>query len=185
MRFSWLLSRLAAPLAVVAAVVVAIGILVAFEPATRNLVGQDDWCNTCHLKADYDPTAKMSWTSVHPATPDGGQARCVDCHLPEGLAASVYVYTHILSLTDLFGRARDREAEKRGPWVEPVAKLAYRVRDRLMEYDSITCRSCHIESEIKPKQRRGQKAHERALKKEQTCIECHDNFVHREVPSRT
>ena len=35
---------------------------------------------------------------------------------------------------------------------------------------------------IKPKRRRGQRAHANALKNKETCNECHDNLVHREVP---
>ncbi len=185
MRLPRLLTRHVAAIAVVVGAVAAIGIVAAFQPVTRNIVSRDAWCTTCHLRSDYDPSAKTPWTSAHPATPEGGQARCVDCHLPKGLAASAYAYTHFLTLTDLFGHTRDREAERRGPWIEPVAKRAYRMRDRLMEYDSITCRSCHIESEIKPKRKRGQRAHERALENKETCIECHDNLVHREVPLRT
>ena len=54
----------------------------------------------------------------------------------------------------------------------------------MFEYDSVTCRTCHIESEIKPKRKRGQKAHDLALEKKQTCIECHTNLVHRQVGAR-
>ncbi len=50
--------------------------------------------------------------------------------------------------------------------------------------DSNTCRTCHIETEIKVKRKRGQNAHKRALKRGQTCMECHNNLVHREVPIR-
>jgi nitrate/TMAO reductase-like tetraheme cytochrome c subunit len=58
------------------------------------------------------------------------------------------------------------------------------MRDRLFESDSVTCRSCHIESEIKPKRKRGQKAHAKALENKDTCIECHDNLVHRYIDVR-
>ena len=39
-------------------------------------------------------------------------------------------------------------------------------------------------AEIKPKQPRGQKAHEDAIRDEQTCLECHANLVHRYVEVR-
>lgn len=64
------------------------------------------------------------------------------------------------------------------------AARAYRVRDRLMEYDSAPCRTCHIEEEIIPKEPRGQKAHEDALRDKDTCVECHNNVVHRYVEVR-
>ncbi len=190
MPFSRKFSRRAAIVAVVGAVVVVGVAVAAFQPVTHGFVAQDAVCIFCHEEAEYDAASKVLWnavrpiTRVHPATPEGGQARCADCHLPEGLLASAYAYTHFLTITDLFGDVRDRAAERRGPWVPPAAKRAYRVRDGLMESDSATCRTCHIESEIKPKRKRGQKAHANALKNQETCIECHDNLVHREVPPR-
>ena len=87
-------------------------------------------------------------------------------------------------MTDLFGHPRDRASERAGDWIPAAAARAYRVRDRLFEYDSETCRSCHIESEIKPKRKRGQKAHKNALENKETCVECHDNLVHRQVDLR-
>lgn len=188
MPFSRKFSRRAAIVAVVGAAVVVAGALVGFQPVTRGFGAQDAVCAFCHEDSEYDAASKVLWdgvrpiTRVHPATPQGGQAGCADCHLPEGLLASAYAYTHFLTITDLFGRVRDHEAERRGPWVPPAAKRAYRVRDGLLEYDSATCRTCHVESEIEPKRKRGQKAHANALKNKETCIECHDNLVHREVP---
>ncbi len=41
----------------------------------------------------------------------------------------------------------------------------------------------HLEV-IKPKRRRGQRAHANALKNKEICNDCHDNLVHREVPPR-
>jgi nitrate/TMAO reductase-like tetraheme cytochrome c subunit len=84
----------------------------------------------------------------------------------------------------LFGHFRDRDAERAGDWIPPRAATAYRVRDRMYEYDSVTCRTCHIEAEIKPQRVRGINAHELALKEQKTCIECHDNLVHRRVEVR-
>jgi nitrate/TMAO reductase-like tetraheme cytochrome c subunit len=188
--FSRKFSRRVAIVAVVGAAVVAAGALAAFQPVTRGLVAQDAVCFFCHEEPEYNAASKVLWngvrpiTRVHPATPEGGQAGCADCHLPEGLLASAYVYTHILTFTDLFGHFPDYETVRQGPWVAPAAKRAYRVRDGLMESDSVTCRVCHIETEIKPKRKRGQKAHANALKNKETCIECHDHLVHREVPPR-
>lgn len=173
--------------AIIAGTVVAvalIGWLFAYEPVTRNLIAQDDVCTYCHLEREYVPTVRMSWTKPHPATPEGGQARCVDCHLPEGFWPTTFAYFHFASFTDLLGGLRDIQTERTGDWIPPRAKTAYRVRDGLFADDSITCRGCHIESEIKPKRKRGKNAHKLALKEKQTCIECHYNLVHRNVDLR-
>ncbi len=179
-------SRRFVVIAVTILVVVAIVWWFAYEPVTRNLVASEAVCSYCHVEQEYVPAARMSYSSAHPVEPEQGEqaAVCADCHVPEGFLGSSFVYTHILSATDLFGHFRDRESERAGDWIPAAAARAYRVRDRLFEYDSVTCRSCHIESEIKPKRKRGQKAHKNALENKETCIECHDNLVHRQVDVR-
>ena len=186
MSFLPIFSRRFAVVAGTIFAVAVIGGLLAYEPVTRNLVAAEPVCTYCHLQQEYVPTARLSFSSAHPAEPKEGEqvAQCVDCHLPEGFVMATFAYTHYLSITDLFGHTRDRESERAGDWIPAAAARAYRVRDRLFEYDSETCRSCHIESEIKPKRKRGQKAHKNALENKETCIECHDNMVHRQVDLR-
>ncbi len=186
MRISELFGRRAALLFGTFVVVSVAGLLFAYEPVTRNLAASEFVCSYCHLEREYVPAARLSFSKPHPATLKAGEeeARCVDCHLPEGFWATTFAYTHFASATDLFGHFRDRASERAGDWIPPSAARAYRMRDRLFEYDSVTCRSCHIESEIKPKRKRGQKAHAKALENKETCIECHDNLVHRYVEVR-
>ena len=164
-----------------------IGWCFAFEPVTRNVIAKDQLCIYCHLEREYLHSARLSFTKQHPAKPKEGQriARCVDCHLPKGFWASAFAYTHFASATDLYGHFRDRVGERAGDWIPLSAARAYRVRDRLMEYDSVTCRTCHVMAEIKPKEPRGQKAHEDAVRDNDTCIKCHTNVVHRYVEVRT
>ena len=181
------------------AAVAALPFAVAFEPVTRSVVASQFVCFGCHFDSEYDHLVAGSPSKRHPATPEGGDARCVDCHVPEGWADSAFVYTHYFDGTDLFGHPRDQKfleildpnwrertpnPERFPAAVTPIAKKAYRVRDRLLEYDSITCRSCHIEAEIKVKRKRGRRAHANALKNKETCILCHYNLVHREVDVR-
>ena len=155
MRISELFGRRAALLFGAFVVVSATGFLFAYEPVTRNLVASEPVCSYCHLEREYVPAARLSFSRWHSAAPEEGgeEVRCVDCHLPEGFWATTFAYSHFLSVTDLFGHFRDRASERAGEWIPPSAARAYRVRDRLLEYDSVTCRSCHIESEIKPKRK--------------------------------
>lgn len=163
-----------------------IGVLFAFEPVTRTYVASEYVCSYCHLEREYDYKIRLPYSKPHPAELQAGekQAECVDCHLPKGFWGTTFTYTHYLSATDLFGHFRDRASERAGNWIPLSAARTARVRDRLFEYDSVTCRSCHIESEIKPKRSRGKKAHANALESGETCIECHDNMVHRYVEVR-
>jgi len=183
-RFTQFASRRVVIIAAAVVVIAVIGWLFAYQPVTRNLIAQDSLCTYCHLEREYVPTVRMSWTRPHPATKEGGQARCVDCHLPEGFWPTTFAYFHFVSFTDLFGGLRNIQTERAGRWTPPRAKTAYRVRDGLFANDSKTCRTCHIESEMKPKRARGRNAHKLALKEKQTCIECHYNLVHRRVEPR-
>jgi len=162
------------------------GWAIAYEPVTRNLIAQDALCNYCHLPWEFNSDARLTATKPHQATSEDkqSQARCVDCHLPEGWWNTTYAYTHFLSFTDLFGHLRDLDAERAGDWIPPRAATAYRVRDRLYEYNGATCRTCHVEAEIKFTRARGVNAHKLAIKEEKTCIECHNNLVHRPVDVR-
>jgi len=186
MRISELFGHRVALLFFAVAMAALIGWLFAYEPVTRNLVASEFVCSYCHIEREYVPAARLSFSKPHPATLKDGEeeARCVDCHLPEGFWATTFAYTHFASATDLFGHFRDRPSERAGDWIPPSAARAYRMRDRLFESDSVTCRTCHIESEIKPKRKRGQKAHAKALENKETCVECHDNLVHRYVEVR-
>ena len=163
-----------------------IGAAVAYEPVTRTLVAQDALCNYCHLEWEFNPDVRLTASRPHQSTPDDkqSQASCVDCHLPKGWWNTTYAYTHFLSITDLFGHFRDLDAERAGDWIPPRAATAYRVRDRLYEYDGETCRDCHVEGEIKFTRARGENAHKLAVKDNKTCIECHNNLVHRPVDVR-
>ncbi len=157
-----------------------------FETFTRNVIAQDALCNYCHLPQEYNPDVRLTATKSHASEdePVKTQARCVDCHLPPGLLNTTYAYTHFFSFTDLYGHLRDLESERAGDWIPPRAATAYRVRDRMFEYDGDTCRTCHVESEIKFKRERGVNAHKLALEESSTCIECHNNLVHRPVDAR-
>ncbi len=165
-------------------VLVVVGAAVAFEPLTHALAAHQFVCFGCHQATEYDPAEPGSPSRVHPATTEGGATACAQCHLPPGWRNAAFVYAHYVIGTDFFGHVRDHKAERHGAAVTPIAFKAYNVRDRLLEYDSSPCRTCHIEEEIKPKRKRGQKAHARALEEHETCIACHYNLVHREVDPR-
>lgn len=193
MAFAWTRNRVigAGVLSVLVIVIVA-----AFEPVTRKVVGVQGVCVYCHVAQEYAAEVRLSYSKHHPEKKiaeekteddqlaEAEQAQCIECHLPEGFFASFFAYTHFLSLTDLFGHFRHRTAERAGVWLPPRQAAAYRVRDRLFEYNSSTCRICHIEAEIKPKRERGINAHKKALEDKMTCIECHYNEKHRSVEVR-
>jgi cytochrome c-type protein NapC len=172
---------------IILTVLVLLGLFI-LQPVTRELIAQDGLCSYCHVATEYRPEAYLSYSKFHPPQKienyQNKQARCIDCHLLEGYLSSLAAYTHFISLTDLFGHFRYRTSERSGAWMPPRQVAAYRVRDRLFEYDSETCRTCHIEEQIEPKRERGKNAHKKALEEKKTCIECHYNEKHRKVDLR-
>jgi nitrate/TMAO reductase-like tetraheme cytochrome c subunit len=153
--------------------------LVGYKPVTRNFASQDAVCIYCHIDRQQTVAMLPKQDIPHPQTVDGPPATCVDCHLPDGFISATYAYMHFASFTDLFGYSRDRVLERSGDWIPPRAAMAHRVRERLYESDSVTCRSCHIQDDIKPESKRGKQAHRKAKTTGQTCIECHYNMAHR------
>ena len=170
------------------ALLLAAALLFLLEPVTRNFVARDGLCAYCHVATEYQPDAHLAYSAFHPTAKTENyrdkQARCADCHLRRGFVGAISAYGHFASLTDLFGHFRHRTRERAGEWQPPRQVAAYRVRDRLFEYDSETCRGCHVEEEIEPKRARGKNAHKEALAEKKTCIECHYNEKHRAVDLR-
>ena len=164
-------------------VILLIAVAIVYEPVTRKFVGQDATCNYCHLPWEFNPGYRLSATKAHGSKEDpvNTQPTCVECHAPEGWWNATYIYLHIFSFTDLFGYMRDRDTERAGDWIPPRAATSYRVRDRLYQYDGVTCRSCHSETDEKWLK---EKKHKKVVSKEATCIECHMNLVHRPVDER-
>ena len=160
--------------------VVIVGAALAIGPLTRKYVATDKWCLDCHLPVD--PT--LDFSRDHPAGADQPPATCAQCHTLPGAIGAIYTYAHQAYLTDLYGTYRGPGVNRGGKWIAPVARRAYRSRDGMRATDSAGCRSCHIEAEIKPKKKRGQRAHDEALEKKLTCINCHYNLVHRAIDPR-
>jgi len=173
--------RVSVALIAVGVVIIGVGTALAIGPITRNIIAQDGLCLTCH--APTDPSLEVS--ARHPADTDKPAAACAACHIRPGFAGAMYAFGHLTNLTDFYGRFRsaytDRPGEK---WIAPLARRAYRTRDGMRAANTAACRSCHIEADIKPKKKRGQRAHAEALEEKLSCINCHYNLVHREVDPR-
>ena len=174
--------------AITITVVTLLGVIFGFQPVTHNLIATDEMCIYCHKwSGPGEYSLDYGHTTYKPhgvdKLEDQPQAYCADCHMEKDTLSSVYFYTHFLSMTDLFGNGRDREAERAGDWIPPGKARADRVLAKLIELDSATCRSCHIESEIEPQRARGRKAHEDAQETGETCVSCHNNIFHRKFPA--
>jgi nitrate/TMAO reductase-like tetraheme cytochrome c subunit len=135
------------------------------------------FCIGCHSMGAY--VYEEFKQSKHYTTPSGVRPECGDCHVSRRFWPAVW--DHITGTHDLI-------SEFTHDWTKPEvfndrrAKMAEKVRLHLIDTDSHTCRRCHVMEAIKPSRKRGERAHEQAKKEGKTCIACHYNLVHKEVP---
>ncbi len=136
-----------------------------------------EFCISCHSMRShvYEEFKK----SKHYQTATGVRPQCGSCHVSKRFWPAVY--DHAVGTHDLI-------SEFTKDWKSPElfeanrARMAEKVRLKMLAEDSATCRTCHDMAAIKPQRVRGQRAHEAALKEGKTCIACHYNLVHKEVP---
>ena len=147
------------------------------------LTSTDAFCsNSCHMMTDYVAYEPSYVNSPHRTTYTGIQAGCADCHIPDGLLAATWTHT-ISGIKDTWSLlANDFSTKEK--WNKHRAKMAYQVRDRMLENDSENCRSCHEQDALKPKRARGVRRHELAQQNNVTCIACHYNLVHEQIAPR-
>ena len=136
-----------------------------------------EFCISCHsMRAHVYEEFKQS---KHYQTATGVRPECGSCHVSKRFWPAVY--DHATGTHDLI-------SEFSKDWKSPEffeknrARMAEKVRLKMLAEDSATCRTCHQMDAIKPQRARGQRAHEAAKKEGKTCIACHYNLVHKEVP---
>ena len=138
----------------------------------------DAFCaDTCHVMTAT--VVRELREAKHWTTPTGVRATCSDCHVSERLTPAMW--DHFIGTGELFAflfeGVRTVEA-----FEERRATAADRVRFRMLADDSKNCRSCHVMEAIQPERKRGQRQHEDARENGITCIACHYNLVHNDVP---
>jgi len=158
----------------------AVGVL-AGAPITDSVdryFSSNEFCaNTCHVMTAT--VAEELKGSKHWTTPTGVRPGCGDCHVSEGLAAAYW--DHIVGTGELYAFVFEgvRTVES---FEERRAAAADRVRFEMLANDSKNCRTCHVMEAIQPERIRGQRQHQEARDKGITCIVCHYNLVHKDVP---
>lgn len=136
------------------------------------------FCTTCH---SMELAAEPYRESVHYMPTSGVRASCGDCHVSPGVFAATW--DHFIGGKDLirqlFGANYD------DPVINALhaPEAAFAAREWFRKRDSETCRRCHVQEAIV-----GKRADTLAIHQEETegktCVDCHINLVHREVPER-
>lgn len=132
------------------------------------------FCTSCHSMDSPDKELRRSkhWGIL------GVNPECKDCHLhPEplrrakshivdGMRGFIGEFTHDLSTEEKFDVYRP--------------EFAHTARVHLKEWNGSTCRRCHKDS--RPDTKEGIASHNRMKSEDVTCIDCHQNLVHKKVP---
>ncbi len=138
----------------------------------------EKFCISCHEMRDY--VYKEYKNSIHYNNRSGVRAVCADCHVPKEwihkigrkIMATNELYHKIMGTIDTKEKFEKRRL-----------KLAKSVWKTMKETDSRECRNCHDLKymDVTKQERRSRKRHRTAIKKNQTCIDCHKGIAH-ELP---
>jgi len=143
---------------------------------SMELSNTETFCISCHemeqnVFREYQQTA-------HYTNPTGVRATCPDCHVPKEwfhkvvrkVRATAELYHHFMGTVST---AEKFDAKR--------LVLAKSVWNTMKSTDSRECRNCHNFEymDFSTQEPRSSKAHEEALTKGGTCIDCHKGIAHR------
>lgn len=136
----------------------------------------DAFCTGCHSMS-Y-PAAELRKSTHYGVV--GADPGCKDCHIPQGLANFPRaVAAHLVDGTRELVLHFRRDYSDIGKFNANRLAMAHYARMRLKEWDSVTCRACHREP--RPPGKTARADHEKMKHGRATCIDCHQNLVHKEV----
>jgi cytochrome c-type protein NapC len=140
-------------------------------------ISSTSFCVSCHSMSYPEKELKKS---SHYRGAMGAQVECKDCHLPQGLANfPLTVVTHVLDGTRAIYHELIDDYSTKKKFNKHRLRMAHKARMILKGWDSLTCRSCHKNPRGAGKS--AKKAHKKMAAEGATCIDCHQNLVHKEA----
>lgn len=132
------------------------------------------FCLSCHsMSYVHEELEKSSHYGALGADPE-----CQDCHLPPQFLKRVE--SHVVDgIRALIGELRHDLSTKEG-FDEFRAEYAHNARINIRKWDSSPCRTCH--KAVKPSSDEAAREHKKMETENKSCIDCHQNLVHEEVP---
>ena len=136
------------------------------------------FCTSCHSMTYVEEEYQKS---VHYNPVSGVRAECGDCHVSAGVFAATW--DHIKGGKDLWKQLFGANYDDPVVNALHLPEAAFATRQWFRETGSATCQRCHVLGAIQ-----GKRADTAAIHREETqgksCIDCHENLVHRPVPSQ-
>jgi len=152
-------------------------VLVAVVFGGEAALSTEEFCTSCHSMT-Y-PQTELKQSTHYGAL--GVNPSCKDCHIPQGIENF-----HLAVATHAIDGARELYLELVNDYStlekfnERRLEMAHDARMNLKKWDSITCRTCH--KKPAPPGESAQAEHKKMETEGATCIDCHQNLVHEEVP---
>jgi len=152
-------------------------LLMVFLLEFDHYASSNEFCTSCHSMT-YAQAAYQQSVHYHPVS--GVRAECGDCHVSVGVFAATW--DHIKGGKDLWKQLFGADYDDPVVNALHLPGAAFATRQWFRETGSATCQRCHVLEAIQ-----GQRADTAAIHREETqgktCIDCHQNLVHRQVPS--
>ena len=138
----------------------------------------NEFCTSCHSMTYVEEEYQKS---VHYNPVSGVRAGCGDCHVSAGVFAATW--DHIKGGKDLWKQLFGANYDDPVVNALHLPEAAFVTRQWFRDTNSATCQRCHVLEAIQ-----GKRADTAAIHREETqgksCIDCHENLVHRHVPSQ-
>lgn len=132
------------------------------------------FCLSCH---SMSYTAEELRKSTHYGAA-GINPGCKDCHLPPCFI--LRAKSHLIDGTRAFIGELKKDLSTKEAFDKHRAKFAHNARINLKKWDSSPCRRCH--KKPVPSSEEAAEEHKKMETEGLTCIDCHQNLVHEEVP---
>jgi nitrate/TMAO reductase-like tetraheme cytochrome c subunit len=134
------------------------------------------FCTTCH---SMELTAMPYRESSHYRPSSGVRASCGDCHVSEGVFAATW--DHFIGTKDLIRQLFGADYDDPATRAVHLPDAAFAARKWFADRDSATCKRCHVQEAIFGSRPDTLHIHQEDAKGK-SCIDCHYNLVHRQVP---
>lgn len=136
----------------------------------------EKFCTSCH---SMELVAAPYRQSPHYLPDSGVRADCGDCHVSEGVLAATW--DHIKGAKDLYKQIFGPDYDDPVINALHLPDATFAAREWFRKNDSATCRRCHLQETIIGSRADTLQIHQEDAKGK-TCIDCHYNLVHRQVP---
>ena len=144
---------------------------------TESYFSSTGFCLSCHSMSYVNEELKES--SHYAESAIGAAPACQDCHLPPQFF--LRVESHVVDgIRAVIGEFRHDLSTKEG-FDEYRAEYAHNARLNIRKWNSSPCTyMCHRDPQ--PTSEDAEREHKKMKTEGATCIDCHQNLVHEEVP---